>query len=129
MSESASLPDADPSALTIDAARSAILTALTPSSKKVRIPIAQALGRVLAADVESPVDVPPFRASAMDGYALRFAERETLLRISGASLAGHPGADSFPTQCCVRVTTGARIPDDADTVVQQENVELQDEHV
>ena len=129
MSESASLPDADPSALTIEAARSAILRALTPSSKTVRISTTQALGRILAAAVESPVDVPPFRASAMDGYALRFAEYETLLRISGTSLAGHPGADSFPAQCCVRVTTGARIPDDADTVVQQENVEIQNDHV
>ena len=87
MSESASLPDADPSALTIEAARSAILRALTPSSKTVRISTTRALGRILAAAVESPVDVPPFRASAMDGYALRFAEFETLLRISGTSLA------------------------------------------
>ncbi len=129
MSESASLPDADPTALTIDAARAAILRALTPSSRTVRIPTAEALGRILATDVESPVDVPPFRASAMDGYALRFAEHKTLLRISGASLAGHPEADSFPPECCVRVTTGARVPDDADTVVQQENVEIQDNHV
>ena len=129
MSESASLPDADPAAMTIDAARSAILNALTPTVKTTHVSTAEALGRILAADVESPVDVPPFRASAMDGYALRFAEHDISLRISGASLAGHPSPDSFPPACCIRITTGARIPDDADTVVQQENVEVQDNHV
>jgi len=129
MSESASFPDADPSAITIEAARERILNALTPLSKTVQINTADALGRILATDVVSPVDVPPFRASAMDGYALRFAEHEGLLDIAGTSLAGHPGPDIFPTASCIRITTGARVPDDADTVVQQENIELNDNRV
>jgi len=62
----------------------------------------------------------------MDGYAFRHAEHAQLLTISAQSLAGHPSPDSAGAMECHRVTTGARVPDFADTVVQQENVELTD---
>jgi len=129
MSESASLPDADPSALTIEAARQRIFNALTPSTKTSEIPVREALGRILADDLLSNVEVPPFRASAMDGYALRFSEHTASLHIAGESLAGHPSTDSFPKSACIRITTGARVPDEADTVVQQENVDVSDGYI
>ncbi len=58
----------------------------------------------------------------MDGYAYRHAEGAQPLTIVGTSLAGHPFEGKIPPNACVRITTGAAVPDDADTVVMQENV-------
>jgi len=60
----------------------------------------------------------------MDGYAYRHAEGTSELTISAQSLAGHPSCDHASQNECHRITTGARVPDFADTVVQQENVEV-----
>ncbi len=118
--------DADPNAITIDAARARILERLSPSNIKEIINASSALGRVLADDVVSSIDVPPFRASAMDGYAVRSSECDQILTLAGQSLAGHPGPDQMPEFTAQRITTGARVPDDADAVVQQENVTRND---
>lgn len=114
--------DADPNAISIEEARSRILSRISPGLNTETIPSNAALGRVLATDVVSAIDVPSFRASAMDGYAVRSSECDQPLRIAGQSLAGHPGSDHLPKLCAQRITTGARVPDDADAVVQQENV-------
>jgi len=65
----------------------------------------------------------------MDGYAFKHSEGAAALKIAGYSLAGHPGPDQVNENECVRITTGARVPDFADTVVQQENVSIQDDIV
>ena len=114
--------DHDPSSLSIAAARGRILDALDPVTERERRAARDARGHVLAADIVSPMNVPSFRASAMDGYALRHADAGSALRVVGQALAGHPYDGAVPDGGCVRVTTGARVPDDADTVVQQENV-------
>lgn len=121
--------DHDPSSLSIAEARARILDALAPLEETERLAAREARGRVLAADVVAPMDVPSFRASAMDGYALRHAEHAAPLRIVGRSLAGHPHEGPLPAGACVRITTGARVPDDADTVVQQENAHVEDDLV
>jgi molybdopterin molybdotransferase len=80
-------------------------------------------GRVAATDVAAPVSLPPFASSAMDGYAFRagnVAEGDRL-RLVGASLAGHPFNGILRPHDCIRITTGAAVPDSADTVVIQEN--------
>jgi len=59
----------------------------------------------------------------MDGYAVRCSEVDSTLSITGQSFAGHPGPDSMPAGSCQRITTGARVPNDADAVVQQENTD------
>ncbi len=118
--------DADPNAITIEAARTRILSRLSPSTLQETITANSALGRVLATDIVSLIDVPSFRASAMDGYAVRSAECDKVLTVAGESLAGHPGADHLPRFSAQRITTGARVPDDADAVVQQENVTRDD---
>jgi molybdopterin molybdotransferase len=87
--------------------------------------VRQSLGRVLAADVVSPLDVPGHDNSAMDGYAVRFAdlrpEAETVLTRVGESFAGKPWQGSGITAGqCVRIFTGGVMPQGADSVVMQE---------
>lgn len=130
MTPSDTMPsDADPNALDIQSALDHILEALPIVSLTEEVPLSQARGRVLATEVRSPMNVPPFRSSAMDGYALRHADITRPLRQVGQSLAGHPGNDSLPQGCCQRIMTGARVPDEADTVVQQENVDTDGEFI
>ena len=122
--------DADPNAMALESAIIRIVTALRPVSGTQNVPLAELAGRVCAEDVIAPIDVPPFRASAMDGYAFRFSDAtapEFSLRIAGRSLAGHPGIDALDAGTCQRITTGARVPDDADTVVQQEDINTIDD--
>ena len=97
------------------------------------IPLESALGRVLAIDVRVPFDVPGFANSAMDGYAVRFAdlhaEHETTLCLSGVTLAGGERALDVAAGSCVRITTGAPLPPGADTVVMKENTRAEGEAV
>jgi molybdopterin molybdotransferase len=93
------------------------------------VDVENALGRFLAEDLIAPHDLPPFANSAMDGYALRGAELPTqgegLFRVAGAVLAGADAAPSIEPGECVRITTGAPLPPDADTVVIKENVRIE----
>jgi len=121
--------DIDPGSISMEIARERIFGQLPTATSTETVEVAKALGRVLSTPIVSPLNVPPFRASAMDGYAYRHAEADKQLHISGRSLAGHPSADTAGAYECHRVTTGARVPDFADTVVQQENVELTGEKI
>ncbi len=116
--------DYDPNSLPVDEARALIRRFLTPVTTVERVHIRQALGRVLAADVISPIDVPGHDNSAMDGYAVRFADLapggETVLARIGEAFAGMPFAGSVGAGQCVRIFTGAVMPPGADTVVMQE---------
>lgn len=116
--------DADPSAISIEEARRRIISKLIRCVEQENISVAAALGRINAETIESPMQVPPFRASAMDGYAIRSCDWDKPLRVAGQSLAGHPGQDALTPLSAQRITTGARVPNDADAVVQQENVTL-----
>lgn len=121
--------DSDPNAITIEEARSRIAKAIQLDLESETIAIENAKGRISAVDVVSPMSVPSFRASAMDGYAVRVAECNTPLTVRGNSLAGHPGSDTLEASSCQRITTGARVPDQADAVVQQENVTVVGEQI
>ncbi len=114
--------DSDPTAITIEQARERIERQLPRFAHSELIACADAQNRVCVADTLAALSVPSFRASAMDGYAIRIDESDRPLHIAGQSLAGHPGDDSLAPYTCQRITTGARVPDQADTVVQQENV-------
>lgn len=91
----------------------------------------QSLDRVLAEDVVSPMDIPPHANSAMDGFAFhsqaQFANEP--LKLVGTALAGHPYYGSCSTNECVRIMTGAHLPDGLDTVVMQENTEQQGDFI
>ena len=116
--------DYDPNSMPVDKARAFIHRFLEPVSAAVRVPIRGALGRVLAEDVTSPVDVPSHRNSAMDGWAMRGADLapagETTLEEIGVSFAGRPFAGRVGAGQCVRIMTGGVVPEGADTVVMQE---------
>src|SRR5437868_7910985 len=116
--------DYDPDSMPVARARAFIHQFLQPVSGTVRLPIRDALGRVLAEDILSPVDVPAHRNSAMDGWAMRGAdlkpEGETTLEEIGASFAGKPFAGAVGLRQCVRIMTGGVVPPGADTVVMQE---------
>jgi len=115
--------------LRVDTARALILSLAACVEGAELLPLAGALGRVLAADLVSPIDVPAHDNAAMDGFAVRGADlREdapSRLRVLGASLAGRPYAGSVGAGQCVRIMTGATLPAGADTVVVQEVVSLQ----
>jgi molybdopterin molybdotransferase len=116
--------DYDPNSMPVAKARAFIHQFLAPIEGTVRVPIRDALGRVLAEDVISPVDVPAHRNSAMDGWAMRgadlAADRDTTLAEIGASFAGRPFAGRVAAGQCVRIMTGGVVPEGADTVVMQE---------
>jgi molybdopterin molybdotransferase len=121
----------DPHALTVAQARERILAAAAPVQGVERLALRAALGRVLAADVISPLDVPGHDNSAMDGYALRGAdlprgEGTVELALVGESFAGSPFEGSVAAGQAVRIMTGAMIPAGSDTVVQQEHAEAGD---
>ena len=116
--------DYDPDSMPVETARTLIRTFLAPVTATERVPIRQALSRVLAVDVISPVDVPGHDNSAMDGYAMRFADLkpdgETTLERVGESFAGKPGTAHVGAGQCVRIFTGGVMPEGADSVVMQE---------
>ncbi|MEX0730847.1 MAG: gephyrin-like molybdotransferase Glp [Aquisalimonadaceae bacterium] len=125
--------DADPVSLTVDQAWDRILTDIAPVQGKERVNVRRALGRVLAEDVHSDVDVPAHDNAAMDGYALRRADLATTgvttLRVVARVLAGHTHTEALKPGECVRIMTGAPIPEGADTVVMQEKAERHGDEV
>ena len=115
----------DPDALHVEKAREAIRSCLSPIRDTERLPIRSALGRVLAQDIVPAINVPAHDNSAMDGYAVRFADLgagDTALREIGAALAGRKFDGRVGPGECVRIMTGAVMPEGADTVVIQETV-------
>ncbi len=112
--------------LSVDAARAAIAAALRPveGGGHDSVPLAAAAGRVLAADLLSPIDVPAHDNSAMDGFAfdgsaLR-ADAPTVLQLAGTVYAGAPFSGLLAAGQALRIMTGAVMPAGADTVVPQE---------
>src|SRR5688500_9173742 len=97
--------DYDPDSMPVAKARAFIHQFLAPLEAAMRVPVRSALGRVLAEDVVSPVDVPSHRNSAMDGWAMRgadlTADRETVLEEIGASFAGKPYGGKVTAGKCV----------------------------
>ncbi len=116
--------DYDPNSMPVAKARAFIHQFLAPIEGTVRVPIRSALGRILAEDVLSPVDVPSHRNSAMDGWAMRGADLkadgETTLEETGTAFGGKPFAGQVGAGECVRIMTGGVVPQGADTVVMQE---------
>jgi molybdopterin molybdotransferase len=117
----------DPDALPVEQAQQFILQCLSPVDAVEKLALRSALGRVLAEDIVSPINVPAHDNSAMDGYALRgadlAADRPVELRIVGSAFAGGGFAGPVAGGECVRIMTGAPMPPGCDTVVPQELVQ------
>lgn len=125
------LDEFDPEALSLEEATAQILAAVQPVADADETPLPEACGRVLAADVQSSIDVPGHDNSAMDGYAVRGADlpredgQEARLRVVGKAFAGTVwSAPPIKPGECARVMTGAPMPPGCDTVVVQERVAL-----
>jgi len=117
--------------LALDDALARLLGAAHPLGAPERVSTFEALGRVLAEDVRSALDVPPADNSAMDGYAIRCADvpaAGTILRVSQRIPAGVVGGPLVPGTAA-RIFTGAQIPSGADAVVMQEQCVPVDEGV
>ena len=125
--------DYDNASLTCAAALERLLAATRPLEDTEQLPVRSALGRVLAVAVTSPFDVPAHTNSAMDGYALRGSDVPaaglSTLRVVGASFAGKPFEGAVGPGEAVRIMTGAVVPEGADTVVLQEQVNASEETV
>lgn len=120
-----------PGLMPIEEAMEKMLSPIKPIQTTLRLPLADAIGFVLAQDILSPINVPPFDNSAMDGYAIRRADlsKQAILPLAGKSFAGQPFEGEWPAGSCIRIMTGAKIPDGADAVVMQENTEVSDEGI
>lgn len=94
-------------------------------------PLPEALGRVLASDIASPLAVPPFDNSAMDGYAVRLTDLTagTPLIMAGKAFAGQPYQGEWPAGHCVRIMTGAPVPAGTDAVVMQEETQADGDRI
>jgi molybdopterin molybdotransferase len=110
--------------ISVDEARAAIAAALRPIDGDQSVPLREAVGRVLAADVVSPIDVPAHDNSAMDGYAfdgsVLDAGKALALRSIATVYAGTPFEGAVGTGECVRIMTGAVMPNGLNTVVPLE---------
>tara|TARA_R100001039_G_scaffold39226_2_gene46364 strand:- start:76082 stop:77356 length:1275 start_codon:yes stop_codon:yes gene_type:complete len=118
--------DVDHNNLTVEQARQRIHDLLSPISSWQKVSLRQALGQVLHQSVVSPRQVPPYNNSAMDGYALQSADIKNApfsLNNVGVAFAGKPYQGHVEASQCIRIMTGAKIPDGCDTVVMQEQVE------
>lgn len=116
------------SLLTFEEAQARILAAARSLSAEP-VPIGAAAGRVLAADVRSVVDLPPFPSSAMDGYAVRVADLPGTLSVVGESAAGAPFSGTLGPGEAVAISTGAVVPAGADGVAPVEIVVKKDNRV
>jgi molybdopterin molybdotransferase len=116
-------------ALTVEQARQRIMAAVEPVAGIEKIALRSALGRILAEDIHSPIDVPSHTNSAVDGYALAGVELSAQgtikLRVIGTSWAGRPFSGHVRSGECVRIMTGAAVPAGADTVAMQEHVQVE----
>ena len=110
--------------LSVEEARAYLLDRARPVEETERIAVEDALGRIVAADVAAPIDVPGHANSAMDGYAVRAADipadGETTLRVAQRIAAGEVGSALAPGEAA-RIFTGAPIPEGADAIAIQED--------
>ena len=114
--------------LDIAEARARVLHAAAPLGAE-DVPVMEALGRVLVEEIRSGEDVPSFRNSAMDGFAVRSGKAGRQVVVVGESRAGLPADLTLGYGDAVRISTGAALPDGAEGVLQQELVEDHGEYL
>ena len=129
----AELQGYDPQALPASDVLAFLSKLVTPVQDSMDIPLFEALGRVLAEDVISPFDVPPHDNSAMDGYAFASqelrAETPLELQVVGTAMAGKAWQGTVQSGQCVKIMTGAIMPQALDTVVPQEMVTVKADRI
>jgi molybdopterin molybdotransferase len=110
-----------------------IIERVTPVAEVEEVPLTEALGRVVAAEMAATEDLPPFDNSAVDGFAVRHADlagaADTRLIIAERVMAGHEAAHPLAPREAIRIFTGAPMPVGADTVFMQEDCRVDDNAV
>ena len=121
----------DPQALSADGVLAFLAHMVTPLGGAQAVPLLQALDRILAEDVISPLSVPPHDNSAMDGYAFHGDSLPAAqsLQVVGTALAGKAWQGQVRTGQCVKIMTGAIMPAGLDTVVAQELAQIDGDRV
>ncbi|MBS1537357.1 MAG: molybdopterin molybdotransferase MoeA [Bacteroidetes bacterium] len=109
--------------ISVQKAQEAVIEAMNLGNE-INLPVAESLGYVVAQVVYSPLALPPFRQSGVDGYAFRFEDYKNgeEIQVIGESSAGKSFLRQIEHNQAVRIFTGAEVPDGADTVVMQEKV-------
>ena len=112
----------------LETALTQMLDRVSPLHDVETLPLVRCFGRIAARDIVSPLNVPGFDNSAMDGYAVRLADLQTgdALPVAGKAFAGQPFSGEWPAGTCVRIMTGAPVPAGCDAVVMQEETEQTD---
>jgi len=117
----------------VDEARRLLAETITPVTRSEAVPLHAALGRILAEDIVSPVNIPPAPNSAVDGYAVFHADldpdNDTRLPVVGRVTAGQMDLPEARRGTAIRIFTGARLPDGPDTVMMQEDCEQDGDQV
>lgn len=125
--------DFDPNSLSVEQAHNKISSNIQAVQESNTVSIRDALDRILSIDVASSINVPSHTNSAMDGYAIRSkdldSENTTTLKIVGKVLAGAPIQTRVNSGQCVRIMTGGKMPEGTDTVIMQEHVTLNNDHI
>ncbi|MFP4610215.1 MAG: molybdopterin molybdotransferase MoeA [Thiohalophilus sp.] len=133
MSAKPSCDEFDPDNLRVEQALAQIHQNITPVSDTLELPLMQAHNHVLAQDIRSPLNVPAYTNSAMDGYALRAADLpaggNVTLDLIGTAFAGNPFYGQVRAGQCVRIMTGAKLPEGTDTVIMQEQAGADGERI
>lgn len=123
------MTDYDPNSMPVAQARQYIRQYLKPATATELLALPATLGRILAADILAPVNVPNYDNSAMDGYAFNAndikPEQATQLKIVGTAFAGKAFTTSLAAGECIRIMTGAVMPAGADSVIMQEQVQCE----
>jgi molybdopterin molybdotransferase len=123
------MDDYDPNAMSVSQARQFIQQFLSPVIETENIATMHALGRVLAADIVSPSNVPNHNNSAMDGFAFKFSAHSKTLKVIGTAFAGKAFEGIVNAGECVKIMTGAVVPSGADTVVMQERIAIKSDRI
>ncbi len=117
--------------ISLEDAQNLIRQQLTPIHDKVSLSLDEAVGRITAEPVVSPMAVPVFDNSAMDGYAVRLADLQLSgpLAVAGKALAGNPFKGEWPQGTVIRIMTGAPVPSGTEAVIMQEQAEVSEQGV
>jgi len=124
------MDDYDPNSMPVEKARQFIRQFLKPVAETETVTLHESLGRILAQDILSPANVPNYDNSAMDGYAFNAEDLNTAsLKVIGTAFAGKAFNNKVAHGECVRIMTGAAMPQGTDTVAVQEKVLRADDSI
>ena len=133
VSKASDMDDYDPDSMSVASARLFIKQFLNPVNQTEILPLRESIGRILAGDIFSSVNVPNYDNSAMDGYAFNAEDininSPTKLMVIGTILAGKAFDKKVERGQCVRIMTGGMMPNGADTVIMQEKTKVDGDYI